>query len=1066
MTTDTLFTIGFYIDSVPFTPEVIRGETSLGGSESACIGLARAIAALGHDVHIFATKLKEGAEGEYDGVFWHPAESEMPEVMKFASPDVFVSLRMPHVFMMRQPSKLNLLWNQDLLIDPHAVVGSLSQVDKLVYVSRFHKAQWEARESSLKSMGAWVVENGIDLSLIGKRPSGLEHRIPVGGSAAPQFIHITRPERGLDALLAMWPKIRQRWPEATLRLCRYSSMYDATGWGKICAAYDKKVEKVKAEVGGIEYLGELSKVQLYDAISNSHIMLYPNTHPTQFAETNCIAATEAQACGAIFVGSWQGALPETVHPDAGVLIPGDPTDEGVQDRFISAIARVLDPFTFRRMQNAGFKHAERCDFKLQAEQWIGLIRGEFEERSKTQRLGILRRFLNDDNHAHARVLAQSILEDHREWVIARGLEGALYSQIAEAATDNPELYEAATALDLCGRVIRQEEQTAENYATYAIQDPKAEAKSNARLKLSVEAIVASLKGVESPRILDLACGNGSMALLLAEALPNARIYGFDYSEGVLALARAAAAAEGLGGRVLFTHVRSWEDVTGPGGSSGLYDAIFCGEFLEHVEHPCRLIDRLANHCKPNGYIVMTTPSGPFSELLDHGIPRRRGHIHSFDMRDIATMFGPKDGFQWRYLEVGMTAKLNHVGYWIVGYKPGGGKAGVLDYDRRILVERPYHRVVASMIMKDAAPTILEALTSLYGVVDRVVILDTGSTDKGPELARDWGAEVYEAEWPGDFSVARNRCLDIIDQTGGAEYILWLDCDEVLNNSNRLRFFATGTGPYVAYAIRQHHLYIDRPQHYDKPLRLFKSGVITSRFTRTTDGREEEVETTGRVRFYGVVHEQPELPMNDGILPALLTEKIDILHRGYANDMVRNYKMKIRNMPLLQKELAGQGTHPPRELAYVFAIREYINIASFRMEELRGRVDSEVVRLLTIAVNIYHTKGFSNPKDKHHEVAYPLYQQAMEWLAGSGAVGHAVQVVWSFAAGQGQVKAARPEKMWVRTVEEAHAIIGHKVDGWMKQFITPTLMLEPVMVRGGEGWGAGYVNMERVTEAVL
>jgi hypothetical protein len=24
----------------------------------------------------------------------------------------------------------------------------------------------------------------------------------------------------------------------------------------------------------------------------------------------------------------------------------------------------------------------------------------------------------------------------------------------------------------------------------------------------------------------------------------------------------------------------------------------------------------------------------------------------------------------------------------------------------------------------------------------------------------------------------------------------------------------------------------------------------------------------------------------------------------------------------------------------------------------------------------------------------------------------------------------------------------------------------VMVRGGEGWGAGYVNMERVTEAVL
>ena len=49
--------ICFTIDSVEFTAGVIAGEQSLGGSESACVGLARAMQARGHDVHIFTTQL-------------------------------------------------------------------------------------------------------------------------------------------------------------------------------------------------------------------------------------------------------------------------------------------------------------------------------------------------------------------------------------------------------------------------------------------------------------------------------------------------------------------------------------------------------------------------------------------------------------------------------------------------------------------------------------------------------------------------------------------------------------------------------------------------------------------------------------------------------------------------------------------------------------------------------------------------------------------------------------------------------------------------------------------------
>ena len=55
----------------------------------------------------------------------------------------------------------------------------------------------------------------------------------------------------------------------------------------------------------------------------------------------------------------------------------------------------------------------------------------------------------------------------------------------------------------------------------------------------------------------MACGNGAMALYLAQQIPNAHIVGIDYSDGVLALARQAIEREGLAGRVRF------EQVSGP-----------------------------------------------------------------------------------------------------------------------------------------------------------------------------------------------------------------------------------------------------------------------------------------------------------------------------------------------------------------------------------------------------------------------------------------------------------------------------------------------------------------------
>jgi hypothetical protein len=130
--------ISFFIDSVPFTEGVISGNESLGGSESACLGLARALAKRQHDVHIFATKLDESCYGsDHGGVQWHPAK-DLYDVSTCVHWDVFVSLRMPYPIQRHLKARLKLLWNQDMLIGEPAKMQTMAlswQMDHVAYVS-------------------------------------------------------------------------------------------------------------------------------------------------------------------------------------------------------------------------------------------------------------------------------------------------------------------------------------------------------------------------------------------------------------------------------------------------------------------------------------------------------------------------------------------------------------------------------------------------------------------------------------------------------------------------------------------------------------------------------------------------------------------------------------------------------------------------------------------------------------------------------------------------------------------------------------------------------------------
>jgi GT2 family glycosyltransferase/Tfp pilus assembly protein PilF len=85
------------------------------------------------------------------------------------------------------------------------------------------------------------------------------------------------------------------------------------------------------------------------------------------------------------------------------------------------------------------------------------------------------------------------------------------------------------------------------------------------------------------------------------------------------------------------------------------------------------------------------------------------------------------------------------------------------------------RISVCLITKDEEKFIGRCLRSVQSIACQIIVMDTGSTDRTVEIAREHGAEVHSFAWCDDFAAARNAALE--HATG--DWILVLDADEEL-----------------------------------------------------------------------------------------------------------------------------------------------------------------------------------------------------------------------------------------------------------------------------------------------
>ena len=996
----TPYTWAFYVHSVPITQDIRDGRGGLGGSESACFGLARALAQAGQVVHILAQRLAPDATGrDAWGVTWHDAGEHDAHVYAWCDvvePDVFVALRMGHIFQHPIRARYRMLWNQDLLVNAQgaqAIMATSWQVDRYVYVSDYHRQQWEGQCPDLKGL-AYVTRNGFDPAHVPDVP-----KVP------GRICYITRPERGLGPLLQMWPALKAAVPHAELHLTRYSSMYDGEGSAvaQMCQHYDRLTAKVQAEIGGIvTYDGGLGKADLYRLIASSEVMWYPGV--ADFAETSCVAAVEAQACGTHFVGSRKGALPETV-PN-GVLLEGDAYSAEYQATSVSTVRAMLtDPWYDHSDLLLAREHVAAYSYAAIAQDWIADVMGFFAARYEAQKPGVLRQLLQYDDHTAALLCARELHDD--------------------------------AAVAFCHRVIDGKDQTAEDYGDRANHDVLREIEMDGRLREAM----ARFEGCT--RVLDVACGNGAFALGLALHFPDVRVVGVDYAADNIARGTEAAIRLGLADRVTFQQgvIYDFEHHTVDERFAALvaqdaegFDGVFVGEFLEHIANVQAVLAAVHAGVRPGGRVIATMPSGPFTEMMPPGVPIKRGHVHHFAYDDLTAIFGTQTDATIDVLQIAQaTPRGNPVAHWLVTYTPSGQPLGTRPYDKRLRTTRPMPTLSVGLIVGPGARLDLpKCLETVVKIADDLVIGRMGP-DANVSAAAEYGARVIElppvADLAGGFAEARNRVLAAC--TG--EWFLWIDADEQLLGAAGLRKYLEAH-TFHGYVLKQNHLQIDAPTFADEPVRLFR---------RRAD-----------IAFHGAVHEQPQMgDSNTDIWPTLAPLDVQIAHYGYLTEPVRRRKALHRNLTLLVRDRL---MFPDRRLGRVLWLREFATW----LREIGARQSTyqDAVQIMVDAVGVdavselvfeggpipasglalarfaadHYERHFPVPTDKLAQLARPFYETALRVLP------EAWEVDFAFAATQGGMRGRRAKAtpFWTRSLDDVHRMLDASVQP-LAQAVAPT-----------------------------
>ena len=335
----------------------------IGGSETAAAKLGEAFVRRGYRVVVFG----ECEEGTCAGVDY----VHLDRFSNFAESfhmDVFIVSRYAQLLLEAVRATKRYFWAHDMNAIPARGAGGdvlhqrAGELDAIFCLSPSHRDAF-ARTHRLDASKIVVTRNG----LTPERFAGQEERQPF------RFFYSSSPDRGLDTLLELFPRIRERLPEAELHI-----FYGFENWDRALGMrMDRDAEawrdriRTAMQQPGVFFRGRIGQQELACEMMRSDIWFYP----TRFEETYCITALEAQMAGAVCVASDLGALRTTVA-NRGVLLGGDAYSEEYRRLAVeTVVALLLDRERRDALASRGRAWAAEQTWDAVAAEWQSIFDG-------------------------------------------------------------------------------------------------------------------------------------------------------------------------------------------------------------------------------------------------------------------------------------------------------------------------------------------------------------------------------------------------------------------------------------------------------------------------------------------------------------------------------------------------------------------------------------------------------------------------------------------------------------------------------------------------------------------
>ena len=334
-------------------PHTLYEGRALTGSEGSFFNMVKALSANGHEIDVYCDSISEVCRCErLAGANVFPIENEIGKDY-----DAYLSLNEPDQLRRAPKDKLRVVWQQfNDFSRVFCKPGFDEFVDIYAALSPVHKNHLIkiAGDTVTPSKFTWL-PNSLNIEFFDKKVTRVPHSMAWCSS----------PDRGLHRLLEIFPAIRKRVPDATLKIFyRFDPWYETNKDGHhpsgIRARYIGECLRRLGRNGenGVSLVGPVNNYKMAEELLATHVFAY-TCDCIAFTEGFSVAIMDAMAAGCVSIISDEDAIGDIYRNVPHMIVGkvGDKKEEWIE----SVVKGMTDPAFGAPIIERGRKYAEKFD---------------------------------------------------------------------------------------------------------------------------------------------------------------------------------------------------------------------------------------------------------------------------------------------------------------------------------------------------------------------------------------------------------------------------------------------------------------------------------------------------------------------------------------------------------------------------------------------------------------------------------------------------------------------------------------------------------------------------------